>query len=102
MEKTHGVLMVLALMGVLAVWLPRKLQRQPAEHIFFLRAVSLLIIYFLALHMILAPYPRYSIPMRPVLYAMALYPFVLVAGISGIPGKLSNLFHSEAGRIDTA
>jgi hypothetical protein len=90
MEKTHGLLMVLALIGVLIVWLPGKLQRQSAEGIFFLRAMSLLILYFLSMHMVVAPYPRYSIPMRPILYAMALYPFVLVIGISGIKEKFGS------------
>jgi len=81
MEKSHPVLMLLALVGTLIVWLPIGLQRQPAEQVFFLRAVSLLVLYFLAMHMVVAPYPRYSIPMRPILYAMALYPISLVVRI---------------------
>jgi hypothetical protein len=91
MEKTHGLLMVLALIGIMIVWLPAKLQRQSAERVFFLRSMSLLILYFLSMHMVVAPYPRYSIPMRPVLYAMALYPFVLVVGISGFREKVVKL-----------
>jgi hypothetical protein len=69
--------MLLALVGAGIVWLPAKTQRQPAERVFFLRAMSLLVLYFLAFHTVVAPYPRYSIPMRPLLYAMALYPLVL-------------------------
>jgi len=84
MEKSHPALMLLALVGTLIVWLPIRLQRQPTEQVFFLRAVSLLILYFLAMHMVVAPYPRYSIPMRPILYAMALYPISLVIRMSGI------------------
>ena len=99
MEKAHGVLMVLALIGTLVVWLPRRLQRQSAEQIFFLRTVSLLIIYFLALHMVVAPYPRYSIPMRPVLYAMALYPLVFVVRTGWIERKLSKLLHRRENQI---
>jgi len=85
MEKTHEVLMVLALLGTLIVWLPRRMQRQSDERIFVLRAISLLILYFLGMHMVVAPYPRYSIPMRPLLYAMALYPIFLVVRISILP-----------------
>jgi hypothetical protein len=84
MEKSHPVLMFLALIGTLIVWLPMRPQRQLAEQVFFLRAVSLLVLYFLALHMIVAPYPRYSIPMRPILYAMALYPIYLMIQVSGL------------------
>lgn len=91
MEKIHGILMVLALIGVLIVWLPRRLQRQSADRIFFLRAISLLVVYFLLMHMVVAPYPRYSIPMRPVLYAMALYPIFLIVRISGIREKIENM-----------
>ena len=81
MEKSHPVLMLLALLGTLIVWLPIRLQRHPAEQVFFFRAVSLLVLYFLAMHMVVAPYPRYSIPMRPILYAMALYPIFLIVRI---------------------
>lgn len=91
MEKIHGILMVLALIGALVVWLPRKLQRRSADSIFFLRAISLLIAYFLLMHMVVAPYPRYSIPMRPILYAMALYPILFVLRIIRIPGEADSI-----------
>jgi len=91
MEKIHGILMVLALIGALVVWLPRKLQRRSTDSIFFLRAISLLIAYFLLMHMVVAPYPRYSIPMRPILYAMALYPILLVLRIIRIPGEADSI-----------
>lgn len=84
MEKSHPFLMFLALIGTLIVWLPMRRQRQPAEKMFFLRAVSLLVLYFLAMHMVVAPYPRYSIPMRPILYAIALYPISLIFRMSRI------------------
>lgn len=86
MEKIHGVLMVLALVGMLIVWLPGRLQHQSDERLFFLRAISLLILYFLAMHMVVAPYPRYSIPMRPLLYAMALYPIVFLVRLRPVDG----------------
>lgn len=77
MEKIHGALMLLALVSVAIVWLPRRMQRIADKNIVFLRALSLLVLYFLLMHIIGAPYPRYSIPMRPVLYGMALYPVFL-------------------------
>lgn len=83
MEKIHGVLMLLALVGTAIVWLPRRKQRGAGEHVVFLRALSLLVIYFLLMHVVGAPYPRYSIPMRPVLYGMALYPLLLAVRVVG-------------------
>lgn len=34
--------------------------------------VALLLVYFVALHMVTAPYPRYAIPFRPLIFALAL------------------------------
>jgi len=95
MEKSHGLLMLLALIGIGLAWLPRKTQRQSTERVFFLRAMSLLVLYFLAIHTVVAPYPRYSIPMRPLLYAMALYPFVLVFQTSGIRQRLAAMVRTD-------
>jgi hypothetical protein len=36
------------------------------------RFVSLVLLYFTAMHMVGAPFPRYSIPLRPFLYGMGL------------------------------
>lgn len=88
MEKIHGALMLLALVGAVIVWLPGKIQRRMDGDIFFLRALSLLVFYFLVAHSVFAPYPRYSIPMRPVLYAMALYPIVFLVQFSGLRSRL--------------
>ena len=74
LQQAHGVLMALALLGTLAVWLPRRYHTIDDSPLLFLRAVSLLVVYFLVMHSIGAPYPRYSVPMRPILYGLALYP----------------------------
>ena len=78
MEQVHGLLMLLSLVGVALVWLPGRLHGVKTDSLFFLRTVSLIVLYFLLMHSIGAPYPRYSIPMRPILYAMGLYPFVFL------------------------
>ena len=79
MEQIHGLLMVLAVAGTLLVWLPARLQLLSENGLVLARALSLLVLYFLAAHSVVAPYPRYSIPMRPVLYAMSLFPLVFIA-----------------------
>jgi hypothetical protein len=40
--------------------------------------MSLLVLYFLLVHSVLAPYPRYSIPLRPVLYGMSLFTVLFI------------------------
>jgi hypothetical protein len=98
MEKIHGTLMVMGLLGLLLVWLPGSLQNRSIKEIFFLRAISLMTIYFLLMHIVVAPFPRYSIPMRPIFYAMALYPIVLAVRI-GWTGEfklaVKKLLHSN-------
>ena len=74
LEQVHGILMALALLGTLAVWLPRRFHVIDDSPLLFLRALSLFVLYFLVMHSIGAPYPRYSIPLRPILYGLALYP----------------------------
>ena len=36
--------------------------------------VALVVAYSIAFHMIVAPFPRYGIPFRPLLYALAMLP----------------------------
>lgn len=40
--------------------------------------VCALILYFVAVHMVGAPFPRYGIPLRPVVYGLGLYTLVLL------------------------
>lgn len=40
--------------------------------------VALVVAYGIALHMVVAPFPRYSIPFRPLLFALALLPFTAI------------------------
>jgi hypothetical protein len=81
MEKLHSPLMVLAVAGLLLVWLPARLQRLSQQGLFFARAMSILVLYFLVMHSIGAPYPRYSVPIRPILYGMSLITLSLVAHV---------------------
>ena len=71
----HWPLMVLGLLGVALVasrvrgaptiagptWLPAAI-------------VALVVLYAIGLHMVVAPFPRYAIPFRPLIYALALVP----------------------------
>ncbi|WP_353572303.1 glycosyltransferase family 39 protein [Candidatus Albibeggiatoa sp. nov. BB20] len=67
----HNGFVVLSLIATVFAWFPVVKQVIPATFLFTFRLLSLLMIYFIILHMIGAPYPRYSIPMRPVIYGLA-------------------------------
>lgn len=68
----HWPLMALALLGCALAWRPRP-RAVSAAQAAGLRAVSLLLLYVLAVHVAGAPYPRYSVPFRPELYLMACF-----------------------------
>lgn len=72
MKASHGVLVILGLLGVVLVWLPRSIVALSERAQFTARLVSVLILYYVGLHMIGAPYSRYSVPLRPFIYTMAL------------------------------
>jgi 4-amino-4-deoxy-L-arabinose transferase-like glycosyltransferase len=68
----HWPLMLLGLAGAAVVWWrPRSLGLQddatPAA-----RMISAIVIFAVAFHMIGAPFPRYSLPFRPLIFMMAL------------------------------
>lgn len=73
MRLLHGPLILLAVTASLMVWFPLSATNLPKETIFTVRFSSLLLLYFTFLHMVGAPFPRYSIPLRPFMYGMALF-----------------------------
>lgn len=68
----HAPLVVLGLLGSVACWfLSSRFENQSAR--FSVRLIASLIIYYQLIHMAGAPFPRYSVPLRPLIYAMAMY-----------------------------
>lgn len=68
----HWPLMILGLIGSMLLWArPRSLALEPSA-LGAARLVALVVLYALAFHMIVAPFPRYGIPFRPLLYALAM------------------------------
>jgi 4-amino-4-deoxy-L-arabinose transferase-like glycosyltransferase len=75
MHAFHRQIVFLALLGSLFAWLPPSSTVLPEKMILIARFTSILLFYFTILHMIGAPFPRYSVPLRPFLYGMAMFPF---------------------------
>lgn len=73
MKALHWPLVILAVVASILVWLPAFARRISMNALFSLRLLSLLMLYFIALHMVAAPFPRYGIPLRPYIYGMALF-----------------------------
>jgi len=73
MRIIHGPLVIISLLGSILLWiLP-----QPAwineKKFFIVRCVAALLLYYTILHMIGTPFPRYSVPLRPFQYSMAMF-----------------------------
>jgi hypothetical protein len=73
MHTVHWPLVLLCMFGCIFVWFPGSSIGLSVESVFVARFVSLLLIYYTLIHMVGAPFPRYSIPLRPFLYGMAVF-----------------------------
>ena len=75
MQTLHYWLVGLAALGCIAAWLPDARKRLENINIFFVKCVSALFAYFVVINCIGAPFARYSIPMQPIIYGMAMDAF---------------------------
>lgn len=93
MQRLHGPLVVLGMVGSGLVWLPAVARLFAPQALWILRLVSSLLLYFVVLHMIGAPFPRYSIPILPLLYlqsiAALMVPLRLMANPVSAPPSIS-------------
>ena len=81
----HWPIVGLAFMGLWITWFTGRLYGDSVPKMLLARYVSVLLIYFTLLHMAGAPFPRYTVPLRPLLYAMAM--FTLSYGIDLIRNR---------------
>jgi hypothetical protein len=78
MRWLHEPLVALCWLGWLLVWLPVVAGNIQRDKLATLRCLSLLFFYFTFIHMLAAPFPRYSIPLRPLQYGMAMFTVSLI------------------------
>ncbi len=67
----HWPLTIMALLTSLLLFVPSISRKIEAQKLFFLRGVAVIFGYFILVHMAGTPLPRYSIPIRPILYVLA-------------------------------
>jgi 4-amino-4-deoxy-L-arabinose transferase-like glycosyltransferase len=80
MKVLHWATVLLGVVGCVVVWVPALTQEMSQIAIFGGRMVSMLLGYFVILHMLGAPLPRYSVPIRPETYGIAMVPISLLVG----------------------
>ncbi|MES1942900.1 hypothetical protein PC39_02205 [Salinisphaera sp. PC39] len=71
MQHAHGPILVLALIAAIMVWAPSLKRDIDPATLFAARLCVFVLVYFTGLHMIGAPFPRYAVPLRPLLYGVA-------------------------------
>ncbi|MBW1644555.1 MAG: glycosyltransferase family 39 protein, partial [Deltaproteobacteria bacterium] len=78
MKKIHWIVILFGFFGMFVVWLPRNKINIQNHSMLIARFISLLLIYYTAIHMIGFPLPRYSIPLRPFMYGMAFFSIFII------------------------
>ncbi|CAK0779681.1 PMT_2 domain-containing protein [Gammaproteobacteria bacterium] len=97
MRWLHDSLVILGMLGSLIVWFPLMTQKIDSGALWILRLVSALLLYFVVLHMIVVPLPRYSIPILPLLYLQASATLVIVLrwGIAGFSQRFPSRNYNQ-------
>ncbi|SCY75549.1 ArnT family glycosyltransferase [Desulfoluna spongiiphila] len=80
MKALHGVILTLSLLATVVAWVPHAPLARGKTEAFVCRLLSLIMLYFIALHVVGAPFPRYGVPLRPIMYIQAL----MIAQMIGI------------------
>ena len=83
MHLIHPILMFSSGVGSLLVWLPEKRLAIGRATSISMRLLSLIYLYFILVHIAGAPFPRYSIPLRPISYVLAVMPIAIVLSVFG-------------------
>jgi len=73
MKFFHGPLVIAGLLGSILALLLSRPAGLGKNSLNLARVTAALILYYTILHMIGAPFPRYSVPLRPFQYGMALF-----------------------------
>lgn len=88
MHKTHSILVLLSLVGMIAGLLPSSISLLSDGQRKAVLLVSLVYIYYILVHIVVAPFPRYSIPLRPLTYILSLV--AVYSTINNLKYRLAN------------
>ena len=72
MRTLHWPVITCALFASILVWFPSARKILSDEAIIISRFCSLLLMYFVLVHIAVTPTPRYSVPLRPFIYGMGM------------------------------
>lgn len=90
MMLSHPTAVWAAFTGMLLAFMPLSKKLFTHEQLIAIRTCALIYLYFIVVHIVVAPYPRYSIPIRPFTYMLALFAIVttVLATIHRVQSKV--------------
>ena len=71
MKSIHGLLTILALVTSVFVWFPLAKTTLSEQGLIVARFISLVVIYFILVHIVGIPLPRNSVPLQPFIYGLS-------------------------------
>lgn len=71
MKSIHGLLTMLALVTSVFVWFPFAKTTLSEKGLIVARFIALVVIYFILVHIVGTPLPRYSVPLQPFIYGLS-------------------------------
>jgi 4-amino-4-deoxy-L-arabinose transferase-like glycosyltransferase len=83
MRGMHWPLAIAGVIGALLAWTPFVIPVFSGWRLGAVRVMSCMMLYVLLVHIAGAPYPRYSIPFRPLQYLLAMFAIVLACRAAG-------------------
>jgi len=90
MEFLHGTITMVALLAAFFLWLPITKRLIKERGLIAARFASLLIFYFILVHIVGTPLPRYSVPLRPFIYGLSMLGiYLIIKGCAPIIQMLS-------------
>lgn len=72
MKNIQPILNILALLCTVAVWLPTRITKLSDKIVIAGRGLAVILIYFLLIHIVATPLPRYAIPIYPIIYCLSI------------------------------
>ncbi|WP_319410095.1 glycosyltransferase family 39 protein [uncultured Desulfosarcina sp.] len=81
MRMIHPILIALSFFGAVIAWLPKHRLSMDHSHSLTARLLSLTYGYFILVHIVGAPFPRYSVPIRPITYILAILPIYIAVTV---------------------
>lgn len=78
MKGAHPPINIAAIIMLILIFVPRIRKHLSYEAKTALSFLAVILVYFIALHTVVTPLPRYAIPLRPIMYGLSVFLFLFL------------------------